>query len=380
MKPAILVVEPQMEEHFHAPFNAAFLHSVACAYAEVPVSFRGFAAHVETVQGILRRSSPETADRISWETLAPLKSKSIASRWMHNRAVIRQALHTGRHLLFTSISRLQLLQLKSLMGASDRVCVTLHGDIDSLERPSRDRFPKSLYSMHRVVKMRNPAGLRYLFLSKSIYNHVPAEFRQAMTPAGIVDHPYHFAPAITGEAPRELIFGVFGNSGDGRLLEQVARQVKQQNPAVRFRLVGFVQDEETVQRLAPFVEDVTSKPIPRSLFIERATSLTHTLWLAPPDSYRLRASGAFFDVLAYAKPLVYTANPYVDPYFAGAPEMGVRCGSVDEVPAAILELAGTFTAESYRRSQQAILELRKRFTPEQLAKRLPNELGWGDLK
>ena len=114
----------------------------------------------------------------------------------------------------------------------------------------------------------------------------------------------------------------------------------------------------------------------QEVFQERAQGLTHTLWLSAPDSFRLRASGTFFDALAYAKPLVYTANPYIDPYFAEEPGIGVRCLDLAAVPAAIAEFAASRTPELDGAAQAAMLRLRERFTPAALARTLPQALGW----
>ncbi len=75
-------------------------------------------------------------------------------------------------------------------------------------------------------------------------------------------------------------------------------------------------------------------------------SPTHCGW-APPGHFRLRASGTFFDALAYAKPLVYTTNSYIDSYYEQEPGIGVRCQTVEEVPQAILSLIEHHTIESY---------------------------------
>jgi hypothetical protein len=192
----------------------------------------------------------------------------------------------------------------------------------------------------------------------------------------VIDHPYHFFP-VRLAADRMLVFGIFGNCGDGRLLEEVARAVKAANPAVRFRLVGFLSDREAVERLRPFVEDVGDQPIPRETFLRRAQEITHALWLAPPGSFRLRASGTFFDALAHATPLIYIANPYIDQYLAGAPAAGVRCASVEDVVQAVLKVAAMHTTEAYGAQRAAITSLRERFSPEALVRRLPAALEWG---
>jgi hypothetical protein len=379
---SIAVVEPQMDDVFHAPFNAALLHAIALAYPEAPLSFRAFPNHIRVVRDILDQHAPGLGQRIDWRTLPLASSNSVIARWRQSNRAIREILAPHERVLFCSISRMQLLQLKRQLRRRKQhpqVRAVLHGDLEQLDAPpgapSHDRFPMSLFALHRVLLSPHPPELRYLLLSESIRSNIPPPFRHVFAAAGIIDHPYHFRPI--GSAPTgPLTFGLFGNTGEGRLLEAVASNVKQTNPTIRFRLIGFLHDDASVNRLRPFVEDVGHEPLSREIFDERAENITHALWLTPPSHFRLRASGTFFDALAFAKPLVYTANPYIDAYFALEPGIGVRCETVDDVPEAILNLATNYTPETYAEARAAIERLRRRFTPEELAKTLPASLNW----
>jgi hypothetical protein len=379
MNAAIALVEPQMEALFHAPFNAALLHAVLLAYSEAAVSFRAFPEHARVVREILAEHAPELATRVEWRVVPFTSGGSLVRRWRRGGRAIHEVLGRSpahERILFCSISRMQLLQLKRAMRNSDQVRAVLHGDLDQIERPSRERFPMRLFSLERVLQRPHPAGLRYLLLGDSIRERVPERLRAALANPGVIDHPYHFFPVRAAVAPAP-VFGIFGNSGSGRQLDAVARAVKVGNPAIRFRLVGFVADQAAVQRLRPFVEDVGDQPIARATFLARAEEITHALWLAPPHSFRLRASGTFFDALASAKPLIYTANPYIDGYLAGAPGIGVRCATLATVPQAILQATADHTEAVYEAQRAAIERLRERFAPAALAGTLPAALAWG---
>jgi len=76
------------------------------------------------------------------------------------------------------------------------------------------------------------------------------------------------------------------------------------------------------------------------------------------------------DALAFGKPLVYTANEFIDPYHALAPGIGTRCETIDDVPAAVVAVARAHREAEYREAQRAIVNLRVRFAPESLAPRL----------
>jgi hypothetical protein len=375
MNAAITLVEPQMEGLFHAPFNAALLHAVLLAYPEAAVAFQCFPEHARVVREILDEHAPGLAGRVEWRVVPFAAGGAMITRWRRSGQAMRALFDRRERLLFCSISRMQLLQLKRAMRHHDQVRAVLHGDLDQIEWPPRASLPMRPFTLERVLRRPHPAGLRYLLLGESIRAHLPERFTALRANTRVIDHPYHFLP-LRPAAAQVPVFGIFGNCGDGRLLEEVARAVKAANPAIRCRLVGFLSDREAVERLRPFVEDVGDQPIPRETFHARAEQITHALWLAPPGSFRLRASGTFFDTLAHATPLIYTANPYIDQYLAGALAVGVRCASVEDVVRAVLRVAATHTTEAYSAQRTAIASLRERFSPAALAGRLPMALEW----
>jgi hypothetical protein len=374
----IALVEPQMNDVHHAPFNAALLHAVALAYPTTAISFRAFPEHIAVVKAILQENAQELIARVDWRPLSLVPNGTMLTRWRSSRRMLKDVLRARERVLFCSISRMQLLQLKRIMDSNDVARAVLHGDLESLVVPSFDGFLMSRVALDRVLQMATPPGLKLLLLGASIKACVPDRVAAALSSAGVIDHPYHFPEGFTGgplpDGP--LVFGMFGNTGDGLMLEQVARSVRERTGKARFRLVGFLSGAAAVERLRTLVEDTGGEPISRAVYAERGRSLTHALWLASPDGFRLRASGTFFDALLYAKPLVYTANPFIDSYYAQAPGIGIRCNTVDEVPQVILQLAEMHDAHGYEAARQAMLRFRERFTPQVLATALPEQLAW----
>ena len=365
-----------MENLFHAPFNAALLHAVVLAYPGVAVSFSALAGHAQAVRGLLLQHAPELVAKIEWRVRAADAGSGMVARWLATRRLLRASFAPGERVLFCSISRMQLLALKRQMRPRDVARAVLHGDLDRIAEPVSERFPASLFALNNVLLKPQPAGLRLLLLGDSIRQHLPGPFKAALADAGVIDHPYHFPAIEPLPAGGATVLGTFGNTGDGRMLEAVAQAVKASDPEVRFRLVGFLADDAAVARLAPWVEGAGRVPVAQEVFAERARGLTHTLWLSAPESFRLRASGTFFDALAYGKPLVYTANPFIDPYFAHEPGIGVRCADLAAVPAAIVQLAANRTPATDAAAQAAMARLRERFAPAALAGRLPAALAW----
>ncbi|HEY2037221.1 MAG TPA: hypothetical protein VGG96_09420, partial [Steroidobacteraceae bacterium] len=181
MSIAIAVVEPQMEAVFHAPFNAALLHAVLLAYPDAAVSFRAFPEHARGVREILDEQAPGLAARVEWRVVPFAAGGSVVRRWRQCERAIREVLGRSpnpsperrERVLFCSVSRMQLLALKRAMRRSDQVRAVLHGDLDQLERPPRERFPMRLFALERVLQRPHPAGLRYLLLGDSIRERLP---------------------------------------------------------------------------------------------------------------------------------------------------------------------------------------------------------------
>ena len=97
----IAVIEPQMEEVFHAPFNAALLHATALAYPEVAISFRAFPRHLDVVRGIIEQYAPALLERIEWRVTPLRPAQSLLVRWIHSARLLRQTLAPGERVLFT---------------------------------------------------------------------------------------------------------------------------------------------------------------------------------------------------------------------------------------------------------------------------------------
>ncbi len=373
----IAVVEPQSRGMVHSPFNAALLHTVALAYPAATLCFYASASHRDEVKAILREVAPEVASRLEWQTLAePPIEQSTVARWLAHRQLLRQVLAPGQRTLLCSINRLLLMQLLQNLKRrrrADPVRVVLHGELELLEQERNGwRHPLSL---GRLLARSKPAALRYILLGRSIRDNLPPGYGAALADAGLLDHPYHFTSSTAGLPPR-FIVGVFGNAGEAHEIEAIATRVKRVQPDVDFRLIGFVSSPSVVDRLSPLVENVGTVPLTRRAFTESARDITYALWLAPPSGFRLRASGTFFDALSFLKPLIYTANPFVDSYVAGEPRSAVRCATLEDVPAAILDRASLTGAEEYEEAQAAMLRLRQRFTPAALAMPLRRALDW----
>ena len=118
------------------------------------------------------------------------------------------------------------------------------------------------------------------------------------------------------------------------------------------------------------VTGVSSTPLSLEEYSRRARSITYAVWTGDPGAYRLSASSAFLDAVAWAKPGIYLRSPYIEAYFRRMGDIGYLCDDVEAMDGVIASILDAFPHERHERQRQAILRGRRLFEPGTLAPRL----------
>jgi Tfp pilus assembly protein PilZ len=271
----------------------------------------------------------------------------------------REALELARHrdaraVLFCSTGAAGLFALKLRCARPRPLCAVVpHGVLDSLGPDGGgDRWFPS------VLRMRNPAGLRYLFLSPTIEAEVLSRVPDLAGATAAIDHPYLFADPPGGEPePPPLRLGSLGVARAGRGLEafvEVAREARSTRTGkVSFVHVGPVQAPELSER----ARDVVSFPLrgwaAREDYEREAARLHYALFLAPPDAYRFSVSGAFLDAVSLLKPVIALRNSFFEHCFEKMGDIGYLCDTVWQAQERVAELSHRFPRSHYRSQQEA---------------------------
>lgn len=363
MQTKITIIEPQMDSFGHAQFNASFIHSLLIAFPDSQVSFVGKKNHVTLVKQDIFKNSTSAVDNLTTQSLQPPNSGRALDRWLWSWRLFSNHLdHSGR-LVLTSASRMHIIQLQILTFflRGPRPTIVLHGDLETLLCPPKS-FSKYMLSMAYLLKRKAVSRLKYFVLGQSILENIPREYKQLTSNCHVIDLPYHFLqPTIT--VAKTPVFGVFGNSGDGRILYELISSVHSKAPNVKFLMVGFVASEQAVNLLSPHVLGVTKTPLSREEYEKAAGSITHSLFLTKAGGYRLRASGALFDVMSFLKPMLFMSNPFVEHYWKQCPELGICCTDISDMADKVIALSNGFSEKAYLRQQAVIYKFREKFTP-----------------
>lgn len=375
----ILVCEPLCEGYEHVEFNAALLCAVQKGLGE-PVMFLAEAGHLGLVA---KRAAEVGLAGASFRALGPAGRAPGLSGALREMRRHREALALARHrgaraVVFSSTGPAGLFALKLLCAGASPPCVVVpHGILDSLGPDGRDRWFPS------VLRMRNPAALRYLFLSSTIESEVLSRVPGLAGATASVDHPYLFAePPGHEPAPPPLRLGSLGVARGGRGLDalvEVAREaLATRSGKASFVHVGPVQDPD----LAEKARDVVSFPLrgwaARADYEREVAQVDYALFLASPDAFRFSVSGAFLDAVSMLRPVIALRNPFFEHCFEQMGDIGYLCDSVWQVQELLGELTQRFPRSHYRAQQEQLRQGRAVFGPEAVgaAVRAAFE-GWG---
>ena len=362
--------------------NAAILHTALLAFPEASLTFAAEEEHRNRVRANLSVIDAAQAARVRWETI------SIAPRLSSNRQrlpfefrTLRQIFDIGRQqhadlLFFSSATELGLFALKMLLmrgRPSFKILAMLHNVLTSFETVRKKPFSR-FRGLPAVFALPQPAGLRYIALGESIFNHLHAIHPKAARYFEVLDLPHEWAASAPASvSPGDsIVFGFLGVSqGKGfQTFANVVESVRAVEPSARFSLVGHLNSPGDCAQFSRITEDAECTPLSDDEYRRRGLALTYTVWTADPRHYGLVASATFLDTLSLLKPTIYLRNPYIDSYASRMGDIGYGCSSVQEMQDQIISLIRAFPAERYRGQCATIVRTRDIFSPGVLGERL----------
>jgi hypothetical protein len=378
----IVFCEPQCWDFEHYLFNAALLHTTLLAFPNQPVIFAGERGHSEYVRTAVMKHAPEHLSRITWMDM-PVPERSskgwgrVRSELVWIRRILQIASDTPTHfVLLSSISEPGLLALKwRLSRTLSRVPVlaVTHSMLGSLLVPGSRRPWLWLLHVRQILRFPHPRQLHYIVLGGSLYRTLEKRLPQLISYFSSIDHPWFWAtmPGPPDAQPPVVRFGYFGAAYKGGmdLFHRLARAIHDVAKRAEFLLVGFVP-QGAESRYSEDIRGVSSTPLSSEEYDRRARSITHAIWVANPENYRLAASASFLDALSYIKPGLYLRNEYVAYYFDRMGDIGYLCDGYEELEATARSIAVDFPAERYAQQRVNIEQGRRMFEPSAVAEQL----------
>lgn len=374
----IILCEPQCVGFEHCQVNSAFTAVIHEAFPGEELLFLAEGGHLEQVRNQLKQHNVEITYR---QISVPKRSLSSLGRYDRDSALVRTVFETSEgigagRIVFCSITCPIMIAIKRLLPEYPRIrCLAIpHGLLRDISRPPV-RLVEIPFWFRFWFSHFNNDRLQFLVYGQPILDDLVSVLPHMSRYAGALDHPYFYQPAgdmahSFGEAVKFGFFGVVhrGKGADAmyRLAEDVGR-VGLGDRSV-FTLIGYLNDKHLDHLLNSKLNIPSAyKPLDREAFSAYAKEIDYSVYLYRPNSYRLTASGAFFDALSYVKPIITLKNPFFEYYFNRFGDIGYLCSSYAEVRDCVVEVIQSKPEDRYQEQCRNILAAREEMGVSQLA-------------
>lgn len=242
-------------------------------------------------------------------------------------------------LIFSSVNPLSFLFIRLFsLVFNTKIAVVCHGELENLITKKSNakwyqKFFSSFYRFAFNIKLND--RLIYLILGESIYSNL-LELGYSKRNVIAIDHPYFYREGLEfslclGETVRAGSVGV-GTIGKGtnNIFELAKTKIaNKESRNFKFFLIGKqwfeLPKSHTVNVLGH------DKFLSREQFEGAISSLDYFLFFYPVESYKLIASGAFFDAINQEKPIIALKNDFFSFYFRKFGDLGYLCENVKDM-------------------------------------------------
>lgn len=380
---SLLVFDLDCRGAEHELFNAACIEALSIANPDSTLTFFAQAAHVQHVLPLL----PPLQERFMSQALPAPNGQEL---WRSNPLLIAKhilALVQARPhqvaplkaMVFLScgVRTFLAIQLATLWLRDLPTLVVFHGALEKLESGPEavslgDHLFRGLFR-HKLSR-----HLNYCVLGPSLQRHLATLLPKVASECVVIDLPYLFTAPHRPTAHEDTV--VFGHIGYAHALKgsedfmSIASRIKASSRLggrAGFVMAGGMDPNNPLLHGNQAVTYApASWPIPRDLYDTLLATLHYAVFTYPPDSYRLRASGAVFDAIGFCIPIICLRTPYFEYIFEAAGDVGYLCEDIEEVHTLCQRLIEHFPAERHAQQRQNLRKAQERFTPPNIAAQL----------
>ena len=228
-------------------------------------------------------------------------------------------------IIFLNALPIVIFLSKIIFSSKKEIYFFLHG-MDKLEQEN-----KGIYKyMNLFFKLRNQKEKhKYIVLGKNIKENLIEIFPNMKEQFFSIDHPYSFEKKYEYKDINKILnLGTVGIISQEKGLNNIFKFIEK-NKKYNFKHIGKSVSEipNKFRKYFPYKNDLLEK----DKFEEEILNLDYILILYPKNSYRLTASGVYFDCIKYNKPLLGLKNEYFEYMFKKYGEIGKLFESIDEI-------------------------------------------------
>lgn len=354
----IIVVEPQCRGYEHEQFNAAFLYGYCLAYPSEKIIFFAEKEHITYVKNLLKSLGLILKQLDFKEISIPDKKliqnpKAIIFYFKLFKNILKFAdTNNCQKISFLSIYTFNLFPLKYLLVNKCRLNfilhIVMHGTLEFVKRKNYSFYShttniifnkikkifgfKINYSSNKIenkfiyekyfklcINILPLSNITYLLMrkdaEKSIRKYLP---KNNLNFLGI-DLPYiskNISLTSSINSNLQITFATFGKGYHNEILSLVDLLVKNRSLENLFKLQIIGGNEDyNLNKYTQVNYPIKKQNFTRTEIEVILSNVDYLLFFYESDSYELTTSGAFFDAIAYGKPIIFIKNICFDYYF-----------------------------------------------------------------
>jgi hypothetical protein len=377
----IILFEPQCTGYAHEQFNAGLLYGYSLAYPQETIVFFGEREHIKCVKSVFN-SANLSINKIEFiETEVPrVNNLSRISVIFEYYRIFKKLLdyaseNNCNKIIFLSIYSYNLLSLKMatqlIYKDTFRFHIMMHGALEHIKNKNLSvPFDLPVALFNRLRKSFNLAKLDFkikptnkylyeklfklslqLFGNENITYYVFREDSRRNVKKYLpniqqyfksIDLPYIYKDTLGNNEVVSLNKKVFASIGQGNIFA-VREAVRKLNNGTNIgvdnfeiRIIGPTKIRQDDLGLIKYIDD--GQVLSRGKIEEKIEDIQFILFFYDPDSYELTTSGAFFDAIAYCKPMIFIKNHCFDYYYENY-KFGYRCEDINEMVAVMRKVS-----------------------------------------
>jgi hypothetical protein len=380
----IIICEPQCVGFEHAEVNTALLNVISIAFPDDKILFFCESSHLEHIIHNIDKLGLNLVNVKFLQINVPPRMLSNIRRLRIELDIVNKIGSMAKNnetnvIIFLSVTTPGLIAIKVLLHKNKELkCIVIpHMILETiLNRPSL--IPWETPFWLKPIISRYNERINYLVLGPSIkkeLNLVLPELKDIIA----IDLPYFFdqneLPQYMNDK-KGLSFGSFGVGSRSkgtdlffRLAAEISAERASNKP--KFTIIGPIVDK-TLRYEIPKVVNIPSPDtlLNREDFDRLAKNIDYAIFCHNKASHRLTASGAFFDAIAYAKPMIALKNPFFEYYFNMAGDIGYLCNDYLDMKNIVINILESGSADHYNTQVSNILKFRERFEHQAIARTL----------
>lgn len=276
--------------------------------------------------------------------------------------------------LYTSTCQLYLMQILSKLNSNVKFYTLIHSELELVDL-SRYKSSLKLFLYYLFVSIYIPLNIKlndnfkYFVLGESIKQNMLNLLPKLKNSVLYFDNNYIFQDKFNfiPFQNNKIKFGIFGmvhpNTNGKvflRLFEQLA---KIENKNFEFHFIGHMRDQELVDKFKKYdfvkIYAKAKEFISDEMLTELGKTVDYGVYGHMADSYKMTASGAFWDTFSFFKPAIVIRNDYFGYYFDKHGNIGYCCNNFDELYKKIISIIRNPNTEEYKKQVLCIEKMRK---------------------